>query len=119
MTVNNRTQLHRLIDTLPDSLLSEVLRFVELLLFKLQRPEPAKSSPPLEDDPVLALIGAYESNTPLIDGISISEDPTLYQVAETMGDAANDLHAWEILPHQYQKGSDGQAVRHETDERSS
>jgi len=63
MTVNNRTQLHRLIDTLPDSLLSEVLRFVELLLFKLQQPKPL-----LEDKSELE-----ESDTPFIGDLTFNQ----------------------------------------------
>jgi len=67
MTVNNRTQLHRLIDMLPDSLLSEVIRFVELLLFKLQRPEPL-----LEEKNE-----SEELDTPFIGDLTFSQFQTL------------------------------------------
>jgi len=58
MTVNNRTQLHHLLDTLPDSLLGEVFRFVEFLLFKLKRPE----LPTTGDDetPVVGVVDSDE-----------------------------------------------------------
>jgi hypothetical protein len=59
MTVNSRVELHRLIDILPDSLLTEVTRFVEILLFKLQR----QPSIPSND----------ESETPLIDSLTFNQ----------------------------------------------
>ncbi len=54
-------------------------------------------------DPVLDLIGAYKSHQPLIDNISVSEDPDLYLVAETLGDEAKDMPAWDIAPARYIK----------------
>ena len=68
------------------------------------------------DDPVLQLIGAYQSERPLIDGIPVSEDPNLYLLAEMMGEEASDLHAWEIAPQRYRRGKDGQPIRIEGDE---
>lgn len=70
----------------------------------------------LADDPVLQLVGAYQSERPLIDGIPVSEDPDLYLYAEMMGDEAFDLHAWEIAPQRYRRGKDGQPVRIADDE---
>lgn len=66
---------------------------------------------PDTQDPVLQLIGASESNRPLIDGIPVSEDPDLYLVADMMGEQAGELHAWEITPQRYRRGKDGEAFR--------
>jgi len=38
MTTINRTKVHHLIDTLPESVLGEVLRFLEFILFRLNNP---------------------------------------------------------------------------------
>ena len=63
------------------------------------------------EDPVLALAGQFASDQSLIDGIAVSEDPDLYVVAETLGDHAWQLHAWEIAPARYLHGADGRAIR--------
>ena len=61
MTVNNRTQLHRLIDSLPDALVTELLRFAEFLLFKLQRPElPTTGDDEDKQTPVEAFVDSDE-----------------------------------------------------------
>lgn len=65
----------------------------------------------LSDDPVLQLVGAYQSERPPIDSIPVSEDPDLYLLAEMMGEEAFDLHAWEIAPQRYRRGKEGQPVR--------
>ena len=65
----------------------------------------------LSDDPVLQLVGAYQSERPLIDDIPVSEDPDLYLLADMMGGEASDLHAWEIAPQRYRRGEDGRPVR--------
>lgn len=62
-------------------------------------------------DPVFDLIGAFSSEKPLIDGIPVSQDPDLYLLADMMSAEAQELHAWEIAPQRYRRGSDGQAVR--------
>ncbi len=54
MTVINRTKIHHIIDTLPESVLAEVVRFLEFILFKLNRPLS------LEDTEDLALAKAIE-----------------------------------------------------------
>lgn len=63
------------------------------------------------DDPVLQLVGAYEGERPLIDGIPVSEDPDLYLLAEMMGEDVYDRHAWEIAPQRYRRREEGQPVR--------
>jgi predicted DNA-binding antitoxin AbrB/MazE fold protein len=63
------------------------------------------------DDPVFALIGAFSSDKPLIDDIPASEDPDLYLLAESLGDEGQQLHAWELAPHRYRRGKEGQAIR--------
>ena len=63
------------------------------------------------DDPVFDLIGAFSSDRPLIDNIPVSEDPGLYLLAEAWGEAAQQMHAWEIAPQRYRQGKDGQPVR--------
>lgn len=60
----------------------------------------------LKTDPVLRLMGSYSGQVPLIDDIPISEDPDLYLVAESLGEQANGLHAWEIAPYRYTQGAD-------------
>lgn len=67
--------------------------------------------PGTHPDPMLELIGAYAHATPLIDDIAPSADPDLYLVAETMGATAAGLHAWEIAPTRYVRGSDGRPLR--------
>ncbi len=62
-------------------------------------------------DPVLSLIGAYQSNRPLIDNIPVSEDPDLYILVDTLGNQAIGMHAWEIAPQRYKQGVDGKPVR--------
>lgn len=62
-------------------------------------------------DPVLELIGLFNSEKPLIDDIPVSEDPDLYLAAEAMGEQAQGLHAWEIAPARYQQGDDGEPIR--------
>jgi hypothetical protein len=62
-------------------------------------------------DPVLELVGAYRSERPLIDNIPVSEDPTLYAIAEALGKRAIQMHAWELAPQRYVQGPDGQAIR--------
>jgi len=62
-------------------------------------------------DPVLGLIGVYDSKAPLIDDIPVSEDPDLYVAAATLGAAA--LHAWEIAPARYTRGPDARPIRRE------
>ena len=64
-----------------------------------------------EKDPMLAMIGMFNSDQPLIDNIAVSEDPDLYLVAEMMGTEADGLHAWEIAPARYQRGEFGEPVR--------
>lgn len=67
------------------------------------------------DDPVLALIGAYQSERALIDGIVVSEDPELYVIADALGAQADGKHAWEIAPGRYRRRTDGSAERHDTE----
>ena len=38
MTTINRTKIHQIVDTLPESVLAEVIRFLEFILFRLNRP---------------------------------------------------------------------------------
>lgn len=71
-------------------------------------------SPPT--DPVLCLVGAYQSDVPLIDNIPVSEDPDLYVLVETLGKHAIGKHAWEIAPQRYMQGVDGVPVRHDRSE---
>lgn len=68
-----------------------------------------------QPDPVIALIGAYQSAEPLIDDIPVSEDPELYAMAASMGEHAHRKHAWEIAPQRYVKGADGNAMRRDSD----
>jgi hypothetical protein len=63
------------------------------------------------DDPVIALIGAYHSDRPLIDNIPVSEDPDLYLIAEALGERAKGMRAWELAPARYRKGPNGEPVR--------
>jgi hypothetical protein len=70
---------------------------------------PRVASPPT--DPVLSLIGAYQSNRPLIDNIPVSEDPDLYILVDVLGEQAIGMHAWEIAPQRYRQGVDGEPVR--------
>jgi hypothetical protein len=70
----------------------------------------AESQKP-QTDPVFELIGAYRSTMPLIDNIPVSEDPELYAIAESLGEATHTLHAWEIAPQRYAQGADNQAIR--------
>lgn len=63
-----------------------------------------------QPDPFFDLIGAFESEKPLIDGIAVSEDPDLYLVAAQIEDSES-LHAWEIAPARYKQGENGEAVR--------
>lgn len=65
----------------------------------------------LVDEPVFALIGAFSSDKPLIDGIPVSEDPNLYLLAEALDENISEKHAWEIAPQRYRRDEDGQAVR--------
>jgi predicted DNA-binding antitoxin AbrB/MazE fold protein len=67
--------------------------------------------PSSDSDPVLELIGVFNSDKPLIDNIPVSEDPDLYLVAEALGAEAEGLHAWEIAPTRYQRGADGKPIR--------
>lgn len=60
---------------------------------------------PEEKDPVLVMMGMFNSDKPLIDGIPVSQDPDLYLVAEMMGAEAEGLHAWEIAPSRYPRPS--------------
>ena len=62
-------------------------------------------------DPVLEMMGMFNSEQPLIDNIPVSEDPDLYLVAEMMGTEAKGLHAWEIAPARYQRGELNEPVR--------
>ncbi len=66
-------------------------------------------------DPVLELIGMFNSEKPLIDDIPVSEDPDLYLIAEAMGAEAVGLHAWEIAPLRYRRGPDGFPLRRKSD----
>ncbi len=66
---------------------------------------------PDTDDPVLSLIGIFNSDKPLIDNISASEDPELYILAEALGEGAAERHAWEIAPTRYRRGENGKPVR--------
>jgi hypothetical protein len=74
---------------------------------------------PAESDPVFELIGAYQSPRPLIDNIPVSEDPDLYLLAETMGENAAGLHAWEIAPTRYTEGPNRRPLRRDADEAGS
>lgn len=66
---------------------------------------------PKEDgDPVLELLGLFNDDKPLIDNIPVSEDPDLYLTAEAMGAQAEGLHAWEIAPSRYERGTDNQPI---------
>lgn len=65
-------------------------------------------------DPVLELMGAFNSDRPLIDGIPVSEDPGLYLAAEALGERAQGLHAWEIAPHRYRRGENDRPIRIDT-----
>ena len=67
--------------------------------------------PSVESDPVLELIGLFNSEKPLIDNIPVSEDPDLYLVAEMMGEEAKNLHAWDIAPTRYRRGKHDQPIR--------
>jgi hypothetical protein len=78
--------------------------------------DPPPQSSLQEKDPVLELIGAYRSQRPLIDNIPVSEDPDLYLIADTIGEAANGMHAWEIAPMRYTQGPDGCPLRRNVDE---
>ncbi len=73
------------------------------------------STAPPGRDAVLALIGAYHSDRPLIDGLPPSEDPDLYLVAEQSGQDGIELHAWDLAPNRYVQGPDGQALRRQPD----
>ena len=66
-----------------------------------------------EQDPVLGLIGFYDSKAPFIDDIPVSEDPDLYVAAATLGAGAAALHAWEIAPTRYTRGPDARPIRRE------
>ncbi len=74
-----------------------------------------QTSPPGQD-PVFGLIGAYQSDRRLIDGIPVSEDPELYIIAEESGEIDAERHAWEIAPARYARGKDGRAVRRDANE---
>jgi predicted DNA-binding antitoxin AbrB/MazE fold protein len=65
----------------------------------------------LVDEPVFALIGAFSSDKPLIDGIPVSEDPNLYLLAEALDENISEKHAWEIAPQRYRRGEDGKPIR--------
>ncbi len=71
----------------------------------------AKDLVALEEDPIFAIIGAFASPQPLIDGIPVSEDPDLYSIAESLANSGRNLHAWEIAPHRYLRSEDGKAIR--------
>ena len=60
---------------------------------------------PEEQDPVLAMMGMFIGDKPLIDNIPVSEDPDLYLIAEMMSTEAEGLHAWEIAPNRYSRPS--------------
>ena len=64
-----------------------------------------------EHDPVLELLGLFNDDKPLIDNIPVSEDPDLYLAAEAMGAEAAGLHAWEIAPTRYERGSNNEPIR--------
>lgn len=66
-------------------------------------------------DPVLELVGLFNSEKPLIDNIPVSEDPDLYLVADALGEQATGLHAWEIAPTRYRRGENDQPVRLDVD----
>jgi hypothetical protein len=71
----------------------------------------------MSQDPIFDLLGAYASVLPLIDGIPVSEDPDLYLVAETLGEQAAGLHAWEIAPARYRQGPSGRPIRRNSNSR--
>lgn len=81
----------------------------------LQLPEKTRVTLQIEQsgglDPVLELMGLFNSDKPLIDNIAVSEDPDLYLVAEAMGEQAKALHAWEIAPTRYRRGKGDQPIR--------
>lgn len=91
--------------------LLEPLSLSEHAQVELTIEETSRSAPRIFDDPVLQLVGAYQSERPLIDGIPVSEDPDLYLLAEMMGEEAFALHAWEIAPQRYRRAENGQPVR--------
>ena len=64
-------------------------------------------------DPFFELLGAFQSDKPLIDGIAVSEDPDLYLAAAEM-EKGELQHAWEIAPARYRRGEQGQAIRLDT-----
>lgn len=75
---------------------------------------------PVTEDPIWEIVGIGESEQELIDDIPVSEDPDLYYLADLMarkkiGPYATlrdgPVHAWEIAPQRYTKGSDGCPVR--------
>lgn len=63
------------------------------------------------EDMLLDMIGAYHSAYPLIDNIPPSEDPDLYLIAQTLGERAQGMHAWELAPQRYRQGANGEALR--------
>ena len=73
-------------------------------------PLPDELPEQMSQDPIFDLIGAYASSLSLIDDIPVSEDPDLYLVAETLGDQAAGLHAWDIVPARYRQGPDGRPI---------
>lgn len=88
-------------------------------LSPLALPEKARVTLQIEQadtvDPVLEMVGMFNSDKPLIDNIPASEDPDLYLIAEAMGAEANDLHAWEIAPERYRRGPNNEAIRRDID----
>ncbi len=75
----------------------------------------------ITEDPIWDIVGIATCED-LIDGIPVSEDPDLYYLADLMkrkglGPYAvpreEPPHAWEIAPHRYVRGDDGQAVPRE------
>ncbi len=87
---------------------SEPVEVIARLIAQARR---ERSALPAQD-PVLGLIGVYDSKAPLIDDIPVSEDPDLYVAAAALG-AAAALHAWEIAPARYTRGPDARPVQRE------
>lgn len=46
MIIKNRTEIHRLIDSLPETVIAQVIRFLEFMLFKLQQSSQSVSLTP-------------------------------------------------------------------------
>ncbi len=123
MPVKRRTQLmlepeqHGQLRALAEAEGASVSQLVrEAVTLLLQRRLPL----PIMEDPIWEIVGIGEGAKELIDGIPVSEDPSLYYLADLMArkkigpyaERREELpHAWEVAPQRYARGKDGHPVR--------